>query len=144
MLWEEILVDRYLTDNEIITTISDIFSISPKDVLVITDISEMKINQYIRILCERLIVKGDFLIKLAIYLRDPVLEQMDKKLFISRFCGKLNCICLLADTNINPYSMLLVRGLDVQQIVHLDSERLDENEEYIVRDFDLYGQNDDC
>jgi len=73
MLWEEVLVDRELTDDEVVTTIAAVFSVSPDAVLLVDDITEANVSEALRVVCECIPVRGDFSIRLSIYLHDPVL-----------------------------------------------------------------------
>jgi len=135
MIWEEVLIDRNLTDEEIITGISKVFSVSKTDILIVDDIAEIHVGERFRIVCERTLVKGDFPLKLSIYLYDAKLAQLNAKVIIGRFCDILHCKCLIPDNSSNPYSMLLIQGSNKQQIVLLDPIRLDEDEEYILKKF---------
>ena len=70
--------------------------------------------------------------KLSIYVRDSKLEQLDPKLIIRQFCCILHCKCLMSDSSVNPFTMLLVQESKDIQTVSLNPDRLDENEEYIL------------
>lgn len=131
MIWNDFLIDRNLSNDEVVATISQVFSVSPADVLVVDDIAEADVSESIRLLCERMSVQGDFSIRLSIYLRDSKLE-LEPNSIIRQFCGMLHCKCLISDSSVNPYSMLLVQESEDIQPVALDPERLDENEEYII------------
>lgn len=52
MIWNDFLVDRNLSKDELEATISQVFSVSPTDVLVVDDIAEMEVSEHIRVLCE--------------------------------------------------------------------------------------------
>lgn len=92
MIWHDILVDRNLSKDEVKTTISQVFSVSPIIVLVVNDIAEAKVSKNIRIVCERLPVRRDFLVRLCIYLHDPKLEDFSRET-IRQFCSILDCKC---------------------------------------------------
>ena len=95
MIWNDFLVDRNLSKDKLEATISQVFSVSPIDVLVINDITEANVDKNIRIICERLPVRGDFLMRLCIYLDDSKLAQLDPELIIKQFCCILHCKCLI-------------------------------------------------
>lgn len=132
MSWHDLLIDRNLSNNEVVTAISQIFSISPADVLVVDDITEAEVSKHIRVICECLPAQGDFSMKLFIHVRDFKLAQLDPELGIKQFCCILHCKCLMSDSSINPFTMLLVQESGNVQLVALDPIRLDENEEYII------------
>ncbi|MGA1839284.1 MAG: hypothetical protein ACMUIU_01555 [bacterium] len=131
MIWEEVLVDHSLTFNEIADTLSKLFSVSPANILVIDDIAKVSVNKHVRILCERMQIKGDFSIRLSIYLRDPDLEQLESKVIIGQFCDILHCKCLMSDESLNPFSWLLVQGSSNIQAVFLNPDKF-EKEEYVI------------
>jgi hypothetical protein len=132
MFSNDLLVDLDLTNYELVAAISQIFSVSPADILVVDDITEVEVSKHIRLVCERMLVQGDFSMRLCIYLHDSKLKQLDSKLTIKQFCGILHCQCLISDSSVNPYTRLLVRESGKIQPVALDPERLNENEEYII------------
>lgn len=133
MIWQEFLVDRNLTENEITNAIAKLFLVPLTDVLVIDDIAETDISERVRVLCERMSVEGDFSMRLSIYLRNSNLEQSDSTLKIGQFCELLNCQCLVPDESVNPYQWRLVQSSEDWKIVYLDPKILDENEEYIIQ-----------
>ncbi len=132
MIWNDLLVDRNLSKDEIEATISQVFSVSPTDVLVVDDIAETEVSEHIRVLCECLPARGDFLMKLFIYVRDSKLAQLNPELIIKQFCCILHCKCLISDDSVNPFTMLLVQESKDIQPVALAPEKLEENEEYIM------------
>jgi len=131
MLWEEVLVDRELTDDEVMTTMVALFAVSPDAVLVVDDITAANVSEKLSVVCERTPIRGDFSLRLSIYLHDPALEQLDRIAIVGQFCDLLHCKCLISDDSVNPYAMLLVEGSARQQPVFLDPERLDA-EEYVL------------
>jgi hypothetical protein len=133
MIWQEFLVDRNLTENEIANAIAQLFSIPLTDVLVVDDIVETDVSDQVRVLCERMSVEGDFSIRLSIYLRDSNLDQSDSTLKIGQFCELLNCQCLVSDESVNPYQWRLVQSSENWKLVYLNPKKLDENEEYIIQ-----------
>ena len=132
MIWQEFLVDRNLSENEIANAIAQLFLIPLTDVLVIDDIVEADVSDRVRVLCERMSVEGDFSVRLSIYLRDSNLEQSDSTLKIGQFCELLNCQCLVPDESVNPYQWRLVQSSESWKLVYLNPKVLDENEEYII------------
>ncbi|NER46418.1 MAG: hypothetical protein F6J92_06935 [Symploca sp. SIO1A3] len=132
MIWE-VLIDRHLTANEIVTTVSELLLISLADILIVDDITSVKVNPKTRVVCENTAIRGDFSMLLSIYLRDPNLGELDIKALTGQFSNMLRCKCLISDESVNPYSWLLIQGTTDCQIVYLDSDKLDEKEEYVVK-----------
>jgi hypothetical protein len=115
-----------------VSNVSQVFFISPAGVLVVDDITESAVSEDICIITEKMPVKGDFLLKLSIYLLDSKLERFNFKAIARKFCSILSCQCLISDDSVNPYSMFLVKESKDIQLVYLEPEQLDENEEYII------------
>lgn len=139
MVWQDIIVDRMLTDDEIISAISYLFSVPRADVLVIGDTAELltKFRDNIQVICERQPTKGEFPMMLSIIPRSDETERFAKEgndeLLIGQFCGILSCKCLASDASIAPYSWLLIEGAGEARLVELNAERLDQDEsEYII------------
>ena len=132
MIWE-MLIDRHLTANEIVTTVSELLLISLADILIVDDITSVKVSPKTRVVCENTAIGGDFSMLLSIYLRDPNLGELDIKALTGQFSNMLRCKCLISDESVNPYSWLLIQGTTDCQIVYLDSDKLDEKEEYVVK-----------
>lgn len=140
MFWEDILVDRMLTSDEIKAAISNSFLIAMTEVLVVDDIADTIVTEQVRVLCEQIPTRGDFLMKLSIYLRDPSLERFDHKQVIGKLCNLLDCKCLISDNSDNPYSMLQIEGETSQRNIFLKPELLDE-EEYVIDESLLKEKN---
>ncbi|NET57174.1 MAG: hypothetical protein F6K47_13730 [Symploca sp. SIO2E6] len=136
MIWE-MLIDRNLTADEIATTISDLLLIPLADILVVDDITSVNIDLKTKVVCENTAIGGDFSMMLSIYLRDPNLGKLDIKASTGQFSSMLRCKCLISDESANPYSWLLIQGTTDCQIVYLDPDKLDENEEYLVKTIEV-------
>lgn len=133
MIWQDVLVDRALTDHEIITTLADLFSLTPVEVLLVAEIPLLPIGEHTRILCERTSMLGEFPLMLSIYLRDKRLELLDRSTLLRQFCGKLCCRCFVGDDSPNPYSGILFQAAGPPEHVFLNSEKLDYSDEYIIQ-----------
>jgi hypothetical protein len=70
---------------------------------------------------------------LSIYVRDRSLKY-ERLPFVEEFCERLQCSCLVSDSSPNPYSKMLVRGRGDTQAVYLDPERLDDHDEYVIKE----------
>ena len=132
MSWHDLLINRSFSNDEVVTAISQVFSVSPAYVLIVDDIAEAEVSEHIRVLCECLPAQGDFSMKLFIYVCDSKLAQLDPELGIKQFCCILHCKCLMSDSSVNPFTLLLVQESGDIQPVSLNPEQLDENEEYIL------------
>ena len=133
MIWQDVLVDRSLTDHEIITTLAALFSISATEILVVPEIPSVPVSEHTRILCERVAMQGEFPLMLSIYLRDERLETQNRSAFLLQFCGRLHCRCFVGDDSSNPYSGELFQEFGLPEHVFLNAEKLDYDDEYILQ-----------
>jgi hypothetical protein len=132
LYWEDLLIDRELTAEEQAATLADLFGVGRADVLVFESGATPEGASAARVLCERGAVGGDFPARLSVYVDDDVPKDAESRPLVEQFCRRLNCSCLISDDSPNPYSMLLVRPDGATQRVYLDTERLDEHDEYVI------------
>jgi hypothetical protein len=136
MGWKLFLVDRDFTNDEIATTFAEIFKVNKNQVFIIEDNYELnnELTEDILIVCEKVLIKGDFKISLSIYLRE--FEKDDEIEVVEKFSEILNCNCLILDPfkeELNDEdACLLVQGKEGYiQEVYLNTECLNDNE-YII------------
>ena len=133
MIWQDVIVNRKLTSDEVTWGICQLFSLESSEVLVVDTIYKAKrIGKRMKVICESRSISGEFCMLISIYLRDPKLARYSVRRTIGRFCEILNCTCLISDKSNNPYSMLLVHSCKDYKKVFLDVERLDNHGEYVV------------
>ncbi len=132
MYWHDILLSKKVSESEILAVFSDIFSISPQYILVAEDITKTNVGSQVKIAIERMSAKGDFPLRLAIYLYDSPLEQLDSYAIVGQLCEMLNCACLISGDSANPYLMLLVKGIGTYQPVYVDADHLNDGDEYVI------------
>lgn len=135
MIWQDILLDRVVNNEEIVSALAQTFGVGPDDIVVVDDLSDVGGYDTQKIVCELLPTEGDFVLRISIVLRSKELEgfvarQADTDL-VSEVCERLQCRCLMADTSINPYQFLLVEGGRHVAKVDIDAECLD-NGKYIL------------
>lgn len=130
---QDILMDRSLDYVKVRFKIAQIFSIEPSEVLVVEEIPESAISESIRILCQMQVLEGDFKQMMSIYFRDSSLSNFLNYESLGVFCEFFQCVCLNSDDDVNPYSMILIKGVEDYQEVYLSPEFLDE-EKYVLAD----------
>ena len=130
---QDILVDRSLDFVKIRFKIAQMFSIEPSEVLVAKEIPEFAISESIQILCQMQELEGDFKQMMSIYFRDSSLSNFLNHESLGVFCEFFQCVCLNSDDDVNPYSMILIKGVEDYQEVYLSHEFLDE-EKYVLAD----------
>ena len=134
---QDIIVNRNLTIAEINLQVSQMFAIKPSEILVVEDIPEYTLPKSTRILCEVQYLEGDFKQMISIYFRDNSLSNSLSFEAIGRFCEFFKCTCLVSDNDVNPYSRMLIKGVNNYQTVYLSPELLDEGE-YTIADEKAY------
>lgn len=133
----DVFIDRILTNDEIAIAISRLLSIAQREVLIVEDIEkiERQLGPDVRVLSEKLPMNGDFVLRLAKYLRDSSLEktveQIGNRALTESFCDQLGCHCLISDDSANPYSWLLIQGTGRVENVSIDLKRSNEEESKI-------------
>ena len=132
MFWEDLLVDRHPTDDEIGTALAAAFAIPREDVAVVDGPIEDAVDANARILGERFVMAGDFPTRLSVYVRDATLERFDRMATVRRLCAELDAKCLVSDESVNPYTMILLTASGTEQAVALDPERVDDHDEYVL------------
>ena len=128
---QDILINRYLDLIQVSLKISQIFSIEPSEILVVEEIPEYPVSKSIRILCQTQKLDGDFKQMISIYFRDKSLSSFLTYQAIGNFCEFFKCTCLISDDDNNPYSMILIKGVDSYHKVYLSPELLEE-EKYVL------------
>jgi hypothetical protein len=123
-MWpQDILINKLLTSEQIITTVGQLFSIAPADVMVVTDIFAAPGGNF-KVLCEIWSARGDFVMGLSIY-PHLQLQTMASQSWVQRFAEVLNVLCLISDGTDNPYTRLLIaKGLSARHVL-LDAAQLD-------------------
>ena len=133
MQWPDCLVDRALTDQELITALSRYLSVEPQTILIVSEVPSTRIPPTTTMLCERRRTQGDFILKLSFYPQNEEIAASDGFQFIEFLSATKACRCLIPDTSENPYAMILVDGINRRRRVFLEVERMNlEPEEYVI------------
>jgi hypothetical protein len=128
----DVLVDRKLTSDEIVSVLRQVFGLSSSEVLVVDEMPEEPIGNNVGLICERREVNGEFCLILSLYVQDGKFSHCNEADTIGRFCEISHCRCLISDNSINPYSFFLVQSPKGLKNVFLDANRLEDNEEYTL------------
>jgi len=111
MNWQDILVNRILSDEEIKAGLCHIFNIHYSEIMITEEVPVEPLSPNIKVLCEKSETEGDFTTLLSVYVRDENLEDSDVLYSVGRFCKKLGCLCLITDNSVNPYSWILLNDV---------------------------------
>ncbi len=126
MSWQDIVVNRILSDEEIKAGLCHIFKISYSEIMITEEVPEEPLSPNIKVLCEKSETEGDFTTLLSVYVRDEKLEDSDVLYSVGQFCEKLGCLCLITDNSVNPYLWILVDDTKKFEKVYLDTDKLDD------------------
>lgn len=132
MIWQDILVERLVADNDIAIAMANAFALPSGSISVVGDLQELDNTDIepIAIICERWRVEGDFALQMHVYLRTDdaiaVTERLGDTEIVGCFAQTVNSACFIGDDDINPYTGLLVRGPQDAQPARLDSQDDDE------------------
>lgn len=127
----EILINRHLNLTEIKAKICEIYSIDPSEVLIVDDIAKADTPKIFPVLCHVQELDGDFKQMISIY-PDRSLSPLWTHEVSGSFCEFFKCECLVSDDDeIDPYSMILIKGVNNYQKVYLSPDYLDEDK-YVI------------
>jgi len=88
MNWQDILVNRILSDEEIKAGLCHIFNIRYSEIMITGELPAEPLSPNIRVLCEKSETEGDFTALLSVYIRDEKLEDSDVLYSAGQFCKK--------------------------------------------------------
>ena len=137
MVWfgKDLLLANRKTYEEIKIAMCDLFNVKYEEVLIIPYI-EATLNipedtlEIIKVMCEVSYYKAEFGMLLTIYIRDDKLIPEDYILCVGRLSEILNSNVLMSDESINPFSMLLVSGINLVKHVFVDMYKYDTSKKY--------------
>ncbi len=133
MIWQDILIERLVTDDDIVIAMADAFALPNASISAVGDLSELDNTdiESIAIICERWQIEGDFALHMHVYLRTDdviaVTEHLGDIEIVGRFAERLNTSCFIGDDDINPFTGLLIRGPQDIQPARLSSQDEDED-----------------
>jgi hypothetical protein len=138
MVWQDLLLDRWVDERALTQALAAIFEADPTAVLVVDDITAPALDvRGIVVLAERTRRRGQFPLQLGVYIRDDTLWQrvqgLDKTVhLVRRLCGLLRTACLITGDQGDSEADFLIRpGGDILRVA-LDEDRLDDDEFVVV------------
>jgi hypothetical protein len=134
----DIIVDKQLSNDEIIKTCAQILSLPPDTIAVVEDLSDSIdiTEEKIQLVCEQTLVGGDFKMLISIYPQNSVIEKqatnIENELAVAqKFCDISRCNCLIKNNfSIEDYeedAYFLVRAKMEPQLVYIDLDKLDDD-----------------
>ena len=97
MILDAVLLDRTLTNDDIIIGMVRVFAVDATDVWVTVRSNFVPCPETTRVLCETESLVGDFKLEMEIILRDESLVPDDTVTVLRQLCGLWQCQMLMAD-----------------------------------------------
>ena len=134
MIWQDVVIQRPLGDQEIVKGLAAGFGINPHEVLVhwgFDDFPEPNGAVVVCVASER--AEGfRSVISLYTYFDSP--REDDSVVVMREFARVAQTECLLSDDSPNPYTMIHIHPSGEVVSVWLDVDRLDDKGEYHIRE----------
>jgi hypothetical protein len=138
MMWEDMLLDRDVSDVALAQGVAGVFAIPIDAVAVVGDIEDTLKTTLtnIQILVVRAPAEGEFPLQVSFYLRNDELERRVEPwsasfALVKQFTRLIGCSALVGDETPDVLSWLLVRPTGEVEAIMLDYDRLD-RDEYVV------------
>jgi len=132
-----IVVERQLSNEEIVAACTKVFSLSPNEIIVVEDISKIDTTKKdMQLFCERTFINGDFKIYLSFYSENSLVEERvekegDELSIAQKLCEAWHTKCLVKDNSpIEDYeedAYFLVQEKVEPQLVYIDLDKLDDD-----------------
>jgi hypothetical protein len=136
----DVIASRVLDAQEIQAAVSHLFGILPNVVLVVNDLEEL-LEETVpdrRVMCHvSHLPSGAFRTVLSFH--EGEFSALPRLETVKRLCVILRCDCLISDDTLNPYAMVLVDRQGESVLILLDPDRLDEQNEYVIRSYTPRG-----
>ena len=117
----DVMIDHLITKEQLALALAEACSILVGQVFIVGDPDECPdLDSHIKIMCKLYHMIGDFPIHLSINVFNPYIRNLELGITMQKFSEKLKCKCLIDDGSLDPYSMLLVDGLNDMYQVSID------------------------
>ena len=135
MIWQDILLNSKPADDQITSSLAQLFGVSTKEVVIVDDVTEQIDIGDPAILCERSAVEGDFVLQVTIMPRKPaviaIADSKDDKELVRTLGESLRADCLIGDDSENPYAYILIPAGGTAEYVYLNAEEPEEDR-YVI------------
>jgi hypothetical protein len=138
MFWQELYLGRHVLDDLLGRALAATFRISPEAIRVVDSVLDIAgpLGDDVQILVERQPTRGDFRLRVRVYLRAAELAQAAQQWeagleLVKRFRGLVGTDCLLSDESPSAASWFLLDRHGSMAPVILDGDLL-ERDEYVV------------
>jgi hypothetical protein len=127
MIWRDIVINRKVDKVDLKSKLVNIFKLNEDNISIVEALEESEEKSLICVLTE---IPGDFCSMFSFYLTSIINDDIP---LIIEICNQLNCEALISNDETNdPYSMILINAEGILREVQVDSEKLDEYEEYKI------------
>jgi hypothetical protein len=126
MIWRDVIINRNINNSTLMEVLAKVFNLTKFDIDIADSLEGCHKNK--SVICILTELSGSFCLMLTFYL---TIDLEDENAVITELCRQLNCEVLISnDESNNPYSMILIDKNGVFQEVEVDSDKLDDYEEY--------------
>lgn len=134
MFWQEVFLERLIKKHNLLSTLSYLFSISEKEILICSNIANCEVKKDIKVVCETSFVEAEFPLKICIFIKDDKIIPQNDILFVGDMAKNLQCKIVISDDSIDPYSMILIDSEQNYRNIRLDIEIYDNCKEYEIEE----------
>lgn len=128
MHWDDLQIERQLTDQELRDWIRHVFGIDERLVAVgrqYDDPTEAELSSHVLVLWDRF--KGDFPFRVNVVVREPTLEEVDQVAAIYTLARDAAVRVLVFDDSPEPDHVTLISSDGTRQDAYIDSDALNDD-----------------
>ena len=136
MIWQDVLVHKPLGNDEIALGLAHAFHIRPHDVILSEDATSFPDPLHAKVVCT--VIRRDAGYRLALFLYTYFCDDYHPDYLspIKRLAEFCDTECLISDDSPNPYTMQIVYPNGRVALVHLDSQQLNDKDQYHLKSID--------
>lgn len=133
MKWQDMVSERPLSDQEIVTGLSCTFRLNTSEIMVSRKLDNFVNPCDAKLVCIASQRNDGFRCILSIYAYFDA-SGLDEMTVVTGFARACNTELLISDDSPNPYTMIRVLPIGDVVSVKLDVDRLDDKDEYHIRE----------
>lgn len=138
MVWQDLLLDRWIDEPMLVRALATVFDVDSAAVAVVDDIAAPSLEvERIVVLTEQTRRQGQFPLQLSVYLRDDAVWQRVRTFsetlgVVHRLCSLVHSSCLITGEAEHADEDFLIRPNGDIVRVTLDEDRRDDDEFVVV------------
>lgn len=136
MYWEDLLIERPLSTEQLGDWLRDVFDVRFDEMVVAAESARAPISDDTAILAEYGPVAGEFPFHVQIFTRRDDLDAIPPGPAVDALARRYGVRVLLSDDTRNPYRMILLSPDGSRRAVHLDVDAIDDHDSYVIASFE--------